>query len=272
MPYHRGNNRVNALYQKRIVDSEGKVDFVSPDLRSRTTISLSSSSIDSYATYTDIIEEFRNNINIPLSRLNHLNIDKETIKNNWVERPKIKINSDNLKEGIYTSIENIAECFVEKYKKHTFKFVNAEICKEIAKYEIYPDCMICIENIPGDMVIHPCCRGFFCKECLVQWYKQGKTCPLCRNTDRLSIKLNPVYRFCTDIKENIIEKIEIEKIEIEKDKKLIFFNRESIYSKIKKYILKVVNISWISSISVVFNKISHTLLKIPIYIISKLKK
>lgn len=94
------------------------------------------------------------------------------------------------------------------------------------------DCIICY-NILVNPTIIPCCKNIFCGLCLLKWFKERQTCPVCRDKIKLN-ELNTISEEKTNEKTDKKCKINtiINIIKGKKGKFIIFSGYDFIFNKI----------------------------------------
>ena len=90
---------------------------------------------------------------------------------NSKNEPKLSLNNndtDNVLQSFLNYNPQKDPLFTQEipYFDTNFKFVS-------------PECPICLSKIKDIFFLNNC-NHFFCKKCIVRWFKISKTCPLCR--------------------------------------------------------------------------------------------
>lgn len=156
-------------------------------------------------------EKFKNDDNKPINmNFQKLNINEKTISTSRETKPKTR----NIKPNIPSqSSDELLKIAINKEKKHlknspnkieNFNFFKREILlPEFAKnfpisiFRVYQskneniqkECTICLEDfIIGREIITLPCFHIFHVECICDWLRRNKTCPLCKIN--VSEKLN----------------------------------------------------------------------------------
>ena len=60
--------------------------------------------------------------------------------------------------------------------------------------ELKYDCPICLDKFEyNNIILLSCCGNKFHLDCLLEWIKDNKTCPICRNEENINERIKPLF-------------------------------------------------------------------------------
>ncbi len=149
----------NIFNEQTLFPSNNSNDFFS-------SIFNNSQSVFSDGFFTDILQESFNNPRNELKKDDDVKITLDPIK--------YKKKTQEMKHHLIKCNVNYRNCKTKTELTELFK----------QHYKQTPECSICKEciniNKDNDTYLVPCCKQYFHVECLDEWVKYKKDCPLCR--------------------------------------------------------------------------------------------